>query len=452
MCASATASASTSARSSPLMPSPRHLLIALLLALALLGVGGWRVAASSEQRAIRNTQYVIRNTQHVSLAPTPAATISYADYVAALRAAYEAVVGAEGKSAGEQATAAQTALAALPTSAQVGREGGAAPVAVDTDPVRGALTTDPPDLTLAEGRLRALLDLLAPGTLPVPTALPDGTPMPAGVGGTTPPVGGPVDDQQATRQLDQVLADPRFQYEQRTTLQQRLSAALRPLVETLFTMDPLPRAGLVGGVAGLIVTFILYIAYSDRPWSRGRRLARAATFGAIVGVIVAGAMLFGGPLLGALGPVAPYLLGAGGILAAGLAIAVAVTGLRRGRGVGVARLPLTAAEANWTAAHAQTAAAEAATGGDYRRAIRYRYLATMLELDEADRLHFDRALTNLEHLRRAPVHLREALRPLVLTFDRVWYGGSPATAADYQQYTALAQAVEATPAEPEAPA
>ena len=40
----------------------------------------------------------------------------------------------------------------------------------------------------------------------------------------------------------------------------------------------------------------------------------------------------------------------------------------------------------------------------------------------------------------------------MLTFDRVWYGGNPATAADYQQYTVLAQAVEAVPAEPEAPA
>jgi hypothetical protein len=164
-------------------------------------------------------------------------------------------------------------------------------------------------------------------------------------------------------------------------------------------------------------------------------------------------MLFGGPAWNALGPVAPYLLGAGGIVAALLVIGVFGLGLRRGRSRGAARLPLaTHIEAEWTAAHARTAAAEAAAGGDYRRAIRYRYLATMMSLDEADRLRFDRALTNLEHLRRAPAHLREALRPLVLTFDRVWYGGSPASAADYQQYTALAQAVEAVPAETEVPA
>ena len=87
-------------------------------------------------------------------------------------------------------------------------------------------------------------------------------------------------------------------------------------------------------------------------------------------------------------------------------------GLRRGRGRAVAHLPgATSAEAGWTAAQARAAAAEAAAASDYRRAIRYRYLATMLGLDEADRLPFDRALTNLEHLRRAPAGLREASAP-----------------------------------------
>jgi hypothetical protein len=372
--------------------------------------------------------------------------------VNALHAAYDAVAAGQSQSTAAQATAAQTALAALPTNAQVGRFNGTQPITIDTTLVQAALQRTPPDLAEAEARLRALLDLLAPGLLPVPTALPNGTPLPAG-SAVDAPVGPPGSDEQAIQQLDQVLADPRFHYEQRTTLQQRLREFLRPFVEALFTMDPLPRAGLVGGVAGLIATLILYIAWSDRPWSRGTRLARAAGIGFAVGVLVALVMLFGGPAWNALGPVAPYLLGVGGIIAAILAIGVFGLGLRRGRSRGAARLPLaTHIEAEWTAAHARTAAAEAAAGGDYRRAIRYRYLATMLGLDEADRLRFDRALTNLEHLRRAPAHLREALRPLVLTFDRVWYGGNPATAADYQQYTVLAQAVEAVPAEPEAPA
>ncbi len=480
------------------MPTLRRLLLALILGLALLGVGGWGLgvgvrAASSEQRAastqgsgtrnhgsgISYALYASRFTFHVSrftfhaptnpqsgvpsgprnpqsAAPTPTLAVEpgqlslgYDEYVNALHAAYDAVAAGRGQSEAAQATAAQTALAAVPASARVGRFNGTQPVTVDTAPVRAALERTPPNLTEAAARLRALLDLLAPGLLPVPTALPNGTPLPAG-SLVDAPVGPPRNDEQAMQQLDQVLADPRFHYEQRTTLQQRLREFLRPFVEALFTMDPLPRAGLVGSVAGLIATLILYIAWSDRPWSRATRLGRAALGGLGVGVLVAGVMLFGGPTWSALGPVAPYLLGAGGIVAALLAIGVFGLGLRRGRSRGAARLPLaTHIEAEWTAAHARAAAAEAAAGGDYRRAIRYRYLATMMSLDEADRLRFDRALTNLEHLRRAPAHLREALRPLVLTFDRVWYGGSPASAADYQQYTALAQAVEAVPAETE---
>jgi hypothetical protein len=378
--------------------------------------------------------------------------LGYDEYVSALHAAYDAVAVGQGQSTAAQATAARTALAAVPASARVGRFNGTQPITIDTTLVRSALERTPPDLTEAEARLRALLDLLAPGLLPVPTALPNGTPLPVPAV-VVAPVGPPGSDEQALQQLDQVLADPRFHYEQRTTLQQRLREFLRPFVEALFTMDPLPRAGLVGSIAGLIATLILYIAWSDRPWSRRTRLARAAAVGAGVGLSVALIMLFGGRVLGLLGPLAPYLLGAGGIIAAILAISVFGLGVRRGRSRAGARFPLAAhVEADWTATHARAAAAEAAAEGDYRRAIRYRYLATMLELDEADRLHFDRALTNLEHLRRAPAHLRETLRPLVLTFDRVWYGGNPASAADYQQYTALAQAVEAVPAETEAPA
>jgi hypothetical protein len=359
--------------------------------------------------------------------------------VAALHTAYRAVAERQ----------AEAARAVLPPEAVVRRAGDGDGVRVDLGPVRAALEREPPAWDEAEARLRAWLDLLDPGALPPPTPEP-GEPLPGG-GGSWGAVEPPVDDATARARFDEVLRDPRFQYSEGTSLQQMLASFFRPFVAALFTMDPVPRGALVGGVAGLIVWFILLLAYRDQPWSRGRKVGQAALGGAAVAFTVFVLMVWGGDLLAALAPLAPVMLPVGGLIAALFAIAVFGLGLRRGRSRAATRLPPEAhREAGWTAAQARAAAAEAAAAGDFRRAIRYRYLATMLALDEAGRLRFDRALTNREHLRRAPAALRDPLRPLVLTFDRTWYGGHPAGADDYQTYAAQAVAVEAVPAEPEA--
>ncbi len=73
---------------------------------------------------------------------------------------------------------------------------------------------------------------------------------------------------------------------------------------------------------------------------------------------------------------------------------------------------------------------------DYRSAIRYLYLSSLLTLDERGLIHYDRALTNREHLRQIVDNppLVKALSPVVHTFDRVWYGFAPVDESLYQDF------------------
>jgi len=81
-------------------------------------------------------------------------------------------------------------------------------------------------------------------------------------------------------------------------------------------------------------------------------------------------------------------------------------------------------------------AQQLAAGSDYRSAVRYLYLATVLALDERGLLRFDQALTNREVLRQSSTHqrLRSELTPVVETFDQVWYGMQPISDEQYRQY------------------
>ena len=76
--------------------------------------------------------------------------------------------------------------------------------------------------------------------------------------------------------------------------------------------------------------------------------------------------------------------------------------------------------------------------GDYRTAVRYLYLSSLLLLDERGLLRYNRSQTNREYL-RSVAHLPKfaaILREVIDVFDRVWYGYQTLDEATYTQYAA----------------
>jgi hypothetical protein len=102
-------------------------------------------------------------------------------------------------------------------------------------------------------------------------------------------------------------------------------------------------------------------------------------------------------------------------------------------------------ERTLSSAAARDDADRLAAEGNYRAALRARYLATLLRLEEAGRLRFDRSLTNREVLVYTVQHgdgvLRDQLAPLVERFDLVWYGQATCSADDYARFAELADHV-----------
>ena len=74
--------------------------------------------------------------------------------------------------------------------------------------------------------------------------------------------------------------------------------------------------------------------------------------------------------------------------------------------------------------------------GDYRTAIRYLYLSSLLVLDERGLLRYDRSRTNREYLRSvsSKPQLATPLRDVIDVFDRVWYGFESVDEQTYQSY------------------
>ena len=392
--------------------------------------------------------------------PPQATTLDRAAYVALLHTALDAAnaVPAAADAPDRPALLAR-ARAVLPESVVV-RDAGGVLAEVDFGPVRAALAKDPPDLAGARRYLTALIGLLDPGSLPSPTATPTPlqTPSAAQAALALTPVylpptgagGSPIAAGDAGSRLERVLADPRFQPDAGGGIQQALARALEPLVGTLLAMPTIQRNLLIAAVAGLLVAFMIYAGYREAPWSRQRYRATVAGGGLATFVLVFLLLTYGLNALGlllAIPFVAPVLGALGVLVAVGVAV-FGWLGLRRARAPQHTRVASPfAAEAGWTAAQARAAAEAAAGAQDYRKAIRYRYLATLLALDEAGHVRFDPALTNHEYLQRAPGPLRDPLQPLVGIFERLWYGGFPATAEDYRAYQALAARAESVPAE-----
>ena len=74
--------------------------------------------------------------------------------------------------------------------------------------------------------------------------------------------------------------------------------------------------------------------------------------------------------------------------------------------------------------------------GDYRNAVRYLYLSSLLVLDERGLLRYDRSRTNREYLRSVATkpQLAKPLRDVIEVFDRVWYGFESVDEQTYQSY------------------
>ena len=98
-------------------------------------------------------------------------------------------------------------------------------------------------------------------------------------------------------------------------------------------------------------------------------------------------------------------------------------------------------DASLTAESALRRAQTLSQGGDYRTAVRYLYLSTLLLLEERGLLRYDRSQTNREYLRslKGRPELASVLRDVIEVFDRVWYGFQPLDEAAYHHYAAQVQ-------------
>lgn len=83
-----------------------------------------------------------------------------------------------------------------------------------------------------------------------------------------------------------------------------------------------------------------------------------------------------------------------------------------------------AADEDLTAESAFARAQGLSRGGDYRSAVRYLYLSSLLILDERGLLRYDRAKTNREYLHSVSgsPELSRPLHEVIEVFDNVWYG------------------------------
>jgi hypothetical protein len=99
---------------------------------------------------------------------------------------------------------------------------------------------------------------------------------------------------------------------------------------------------------------------------------------------------------------------------------------------------------NITADLALRRAQESSDVGDYRQAVRYLYLSTLLLLEERDLLRYDRTLTNREYLGRLTHRpdLATILRDVVDVFDRVWYGYQPLSEGEYGRFAERVQTLK----------
>jgi hypothetical protein len=76
-------------------------------------------------------------------------------------------------------------------------------------------------------------------------------------------------------------------------------------------------------------------------------------------------------------------------------------------------------------------------GGDYRTAVRFLYLSSLLLLDERGLLRYDRSKTNREYLRSvsSSPELQQPLSEVIEIFDDVWYGYHQVDEEKFKHYS-----------------
>lgn len=168
-----------------------------------------------------------------------------------------------------------------------------------------------------------------------------------------------------------------------------------------------------------------------RSWVRwlGRELARRL------------AWLFEPAVEGGETVVLGVVVGGGIIILAG--VALVLRRLAGGALAGDAALADPIQAGSPRAADELTRARTLARAGEARRAIHHHYRAILLRLDERDHLPYHGSLTNRELLPRltAAPALAEPFAALVSFFDRLWYGQTDCSAADYAAFAELADRV-----------
>jgi hypothetical protein len=156
--------------------------------------------------------------------------------------------------------------------------------------------------------------------------------------------------------------------------------------------------------------------------------------------------------LGANGGVGPLIRTAFAILLLALVAAVAYLLARRSLGRLVVEAPTSHSSGEPVTSNAATErAADLVALGDYRAALRYLYLSTLLQLQERGILQLRPGLTNRDYVRLLELpsghhdDVGVALAALTEEFDRVWYGHLPCGAADYGRCEELAGRVLGAP-------
>ena len=138
-----------------------------------------------------------------------------------------------------------------------------------------------------------------------------------------------------------------------------------------------------------------------------------------------------------LGPLVRIILTGAGLIALIAALAFTLRGFMAG--IVADEESMTAGNGDLSLISADQALEQAHTDskkGDYRSAVRYLYISSLLLLEERELLRYDRTKTNQEYLRSIAgrPELADVLREVIDVFDRVWYGFQTLDESGYSHY------------------